>query len=403
MRDLHAPARAPVLRVCELVRLLRTCVEDRVPDVWVAGELSGFKVHASGHCYFRIKDADGQIAAVMFRSAARQVRFRPADGMAVLAHGRVSLYEARGDLQLYVDALELRGVGADQLALAHLRQRLAAEGLFGAERKRPLPAWPRAVGIATALSGAAVHDILTTLRARLPAVRAIVRPVRVQGAGAAAEIATALAELARVPEIDVIIVGRGGGSAQDLWTFNDERVVRAIAASRVPVVSAVGHEIDITLADLVADARAATPTAAATLVVPDARQLRRQLAMRAGALHTAMRTLVRRRGERLQALARLIRDPRRRLMDRRQRVDELNERSCRAVGAVLRAAQGRLAACSERLQALSPLAVLERGYAIARRADGVVVRDATQLAVGDPLDIIFRRGRARVRVETRGD
>lgn len=403
MRTSPAPARAPVLGVSELVRLLRTCVEDRVPAVWVAGEISGFRVHGSGHCYFRLKDDGGQIAAVMFRSAARQVRFRPEDGMAVLAHGRVSLYEARGDLQLYVDALEPRGVGAAQLALEQLRARLADEGLFAPERKRPLPAWPRAVGVVTALTGAAVHDILVTLRARFPAVRVVVRPVRVQGNGAAGEIVAALGDLMHVPAVDVIIVGRGGGSAEDLWAFNEERVARAIAASRVPVVSAVGHEIDVTLADLVADARAATPTAAATLVVPDARQLRHQLAIRAGALATAMRVLVHRRRERFEALARLVRDPRRRLQEQRLRIDELGERSCRAIGTLLRVARTRLGAASERLHALSPLAVLERGYAIARRADGAVVRDAGTLAPGEPLEMIFSRGRARVRVDERGD
>jgi exodeoxyribonuclease VII large subunit len=404
MRDSVATGtRVPVLRVSELNRLLRTCLEADVPAVWVAGEISGLKVHTSGHCYFRLKDADGQIAAVMFRSAARYVRFTPQDGLAVLAHGRVSIYEPRGDLQLYVDALEPRGLGGAQLALEQLKRRLADEGLFAAERKRPLPAWPRRVGVVTARRGAAVHDIVTTLRARLPGVRVVLRPVRVQGDGAGREIADALAELGREPEVDVIIVGRGGGSIEDLWAFNEERVARAIAGAAVPVVSAVGHEIDVTLADLAADCRAATPTAAAAMVVPDARQLAQQLTRHADAMAAALLASLRRRRERVLALARHVRDPRQTLIRQRLRIDELAERGARGVAGTLRAARARLVAAGERLQALSPLAVLERGYAIARRApDGEVVRDAAELAPGDALEVLFRRGTARVHVERIG-
>lgn len=392
--------RVPVLRVSDLNRLLRTCLEAEVPAVWVAGEISNLRVPSSGHSYFRLKDEGGQIAAVMFRSAARQLRFAPEDGMAVLAHGRVSLYEARGDLQLYVDALEPRGVGSAQLALEQLKRRLAEEGLFAVERKRELPRWPRRVGVVTALTGAAVHDIVTTLRGRLRGVRIAVRPVRVQGQQAGGEIVTALADLAAEPGIDVIIVGRGGGSIEDLWAFNEERVARAIAASPVPVVSAVGHEIDVTLADLAADCRAATPTAAATLVVPDGRLLQQQLSRRTEALIGALRLLVRRRRERVAALGRLVRDPRQTLQRQRQRIDELGERGTRAVRAVLRASRAAVAAAGERLHALSPLAVLERGYAIARRVpDGAVVRANAEIAVGDELELVFRAGGARVRVE----
>lgn len=401
MRDSVATGtRVPVLRVSELNRLLRTCLEAAVPEVWVAGEISGLRIHTSGHCYFRLKDAEGQIAAVMFRSAARALRFKPQDGLAVLAHGRVSLYDVRGDLQLYVDALEPRGVGSAQLALEQLKRRLADEGLFAAERKRPLPGWPRRVGVVTALSGAAVHDIVTTLRARLPGVRIVLRPVRVQGELAGGDIVAALADLAQAPAVDVIIVGRGGGSIEDLWAFNEERVARAIAASPVPVVSAVGHEIDVTLADLAADCRAATPTAAAAMVVPDARQTALQLTRRADAMAAALLLSLRRRRERVLALARHVRDPRQTLVRQRLRIDELADRGGRGVAVTLRAAGARLIAATERLQALSPLAVLERGYAIARRADdGRVIRSGAEVAVGDTLEILFRRGAARVRVE----
>jgi exodeoxyribonuclease VII large subunit len=401
MRDpVGIGTRVPVLRVSELNRLLRTCLEADVPEVWVAGEISNLRVPSSGHSYFRLKDEAGQIAAVLFRSAARQLRFAPQDGMAVLAHGRVSVYEARGDLQLYVDALEPRGLGTAQLALEELKRRLAAEGLFAAERKRELPRWPRRVGIVTALTGAAVHDIVITLRGRLPSVRVVVRPVRVQGQQAGADIVAALADLAAEPEVEVIIVGRGGGSIEDLWAFNEERVARAIVASPVPVVSAVGHEIDVTLADLAADCRAATPTAAATLVVPDARQLQQHLTRRAEGLATALRLVLRRRRERLAVVARLLRDPRQMLQRQRLRIDELGERGARAVRAALRGARARAAAAGERLHALSPLAVLERGYAIARRVPGgTVVRAAAEITAGDRLDLVFRAGGARVRVE----
>ena len=353
--------RVPVLRVSELNRLLRTCLEADVPEVWVAGEISNLRVPSSGHCYFRLKDEDGQLAAVMFRSAARQLRVAPKDGLAVLAHGRVSIYEARGDLQLYVDALEPRGLGSAQVALEELKRRLAAEGLFAVERKRELPRWPRRVGVVTALTGAAVHDIVTTLRGRLPGVRIVVCPVRVQGQQAGGEIVTAIGDLAVEPEVDVIIVGRGGGSIEDLWAFNEERVARAIAASPVPVVSAVGHEIDVTLADLAADCRAATPTAAAALVVPDGSQLQHHLTRRAESLAVALRLQLRRRRERVAALGRLLRDPRRTLQRQRLRIDELGERGSRAVRTSLRAARARVVAAAERLHALSPLAVLERG------------------------------------------
>ena len=393
--------RVPVLSVSDLNRLLRASLEADYAEVWVAGEISSLRAPASGHFYFCLKDRRSQIAAVMFRSAQRSLPFRPRDGLEVIAHGRVSLYEARGDLQLYVDTLEPLGVGSVQLALEQLKQRLLAEGLFDAARKRPLPAWPSAVGVVTAFTGAAIRDIVTTLRGRMPHVRVIVRPVRVQGQGAGAEIVAALAELGGVRGVEVVIVGRGGGSVEDLWVFNEERVARAIVASPVPVVSAVGHAIDVTLADLAADCRAATPTAAAALVVPDCAELRRRLRVRQMALVAALSVQLRRQRERVAALARHVRDPRRQLLEQRQGVAALGGRAQRALIGALRVARARLAGDAERLQALSPLAVLERGYTIARREDGVVVRSSAEVAVGDALDLTFRRGGARVRIESK--
>ena len=395
---------AAVLTVSELNRRLRSTLEEGFPSVWVAGEISNLRVPASGHVYFRLKDAGAQIAAVMFRSGAARVPFRPRDGMAVIVRGRVSIYDARGDLQVYVDAMEPQGVGGAQLALQQLKEKLAAEGLFAEERKQPLPAWPRTVGVVTARTGAAIHDIITTLRSRMPAVRILLRPVTVQGKQAGPEIAAALRDLEEDGSAEVIIVGRGGGSVEDLWAFNEERVARAIAACAVPVVSAVGHETDVTLADLVADARAATPTAAAALVVPDGRAAQAHLRRVARSLHIAMGTVVSRHRARLHAVSRQLRDPRARVVAQRLRIDELGERARRAVEAALRLSRERTRRGAESLHALSPLAVLQRGYAIARDPDsGEVVRSAAPLAVDRRLQLLFAAGRAMVRVEETSD
>lgn len=397
---LRLPALATVLTVSQLNQRVRHALESGLSEVWVVGEISNFRVPPSGHCYFCLKDKRNQIAAVMFRSAAQVLPFRPEDGMEVIVRGRVDLYEARGDLQLCVEAMEPRGVGGLQLALEQLKKRLAAEGLFAESRKRPLPFLPRAVGIVTALGGAAIHDVLTVIRARVPGQRVIVRPVRVQGTAAAPDIVQALGELNRVRAVDVIIVGRGGGSLEDLWAFNDERVARAIAASRAPVVSAVGHEIDVTIADLVADRRAATPTAAAALVVPDHRELSVWIAKAGFTLQAAIERQLERHRERLIAQAQHLRDPRRVLKMLQVRIDELSERGLRATLGRIRMAKQQLRGGVERLQALSPLAVLQRGYAIARRmSDGTVVSDAGTISAGDALQLTFAVGQAKVRVE----
>ncbi len=389
-----------ILSVSELNRRLRSTLDEAFPSVWVAGEISNLRSPASGHLYFRLKDDKAQIAAVLFRSSLRRIVFRPRDGMAVLVRGRVSLYDARGDLQIYVEEMEPEGVGSAQLALQQLKEKLAAEGLFAAERKRPLPVWPSTVGVVTALSGAAIHDIVTTLRARMPQVRILVRPVSVQGKQAGGEIASALSDLEAHGRADVIIVGRGGGSIEDLGAFNEERVARAIARCAVPIVSAVGHEIDVTLADLVADLRVATPTAAATAVVPDLRQLRASLARTFDALVVAAESVVTRHRDRLVGIGRRVRDPRERIRAQRLRIDELGERARRAIETIVQLSRERSRRGTERLQALSPLAVLQRGYAIARTvADGTVVRSAEDVAADQHLELLFARGSAKVRVE----
>jgi exodeoxyribonuclease VII large subunit len=396
---LDLSALTTLLTVSQLNQRVRDALDAGLDECWIVGEISNFRVPPSGHFYFSLKDTRSQIAAVMFRSANQLLAFRPEDGMEVIVRGRVGVYEVRGALQLYVEAMEPRGVGALQLALEQLKKRLAAEGLFAETRKRPLPFLPRAVGIVTALNGAAIHDLLVVLRSRMPGLRIVVRPVHVQGKEAPPEIVQAISEIGRVPEVDVLIVGRGGGSLEDLWAFNDERVARAIAASRVPVVSAVGHEIDVTIADLVADRRAPTPTAAAAMVVPDQRELVAWLERMTAGLRSGVLRQVTRQRERLSAQARHLRDPRQVLKALQLRVDELSERALRAMTTRVRSARQQLRGGAERLQALSPLAVLERGYSIARAADGTVIRDAGNLKIGDPLRLTFARGAAAVRVE----
>jgi exodeoxyribonuclease VII large subunit len=437
---------ARVLTVTQLARRLREVLDGAFRPAWVAGELSNVRRAASGHVYFTLKDQQSQLAAVMYRSAAQVLAFNPADGMEVVVLARPSLYLDRGSLQLYVDAMEPRGLGALQLAFEQLKERLAAEGLFAVERKRALPRFPRAVGIVTALDGAAVHDMRTVLRRRWPAARVVIRPVRVQGRVAAPEIAAAIQDLGCAGAVDVMIVGRGGGSLEDLWAFNEEAVVRAIAAAPVPVVSAVGHEVDYTLADFVADARAPTPTAAAALVVPDQAEIAAGLDRAADAMRTALGRRVGTARERLGELERGLGEPRRRLRDVAQRLDELlvaarrglarrtawdrrelatlaarlerggpaaqlargrerlraaGERLGLALTSRLRHARAALAESTSKLEALSPLACLARGYAIVRRGDaaGPVVTDATVLTVGDPVALRFAHGRAWGRIE----
>ncbi len=396
--DLSAPP--TLLTVSQLNQRVRDALDVALDEVWVVGEISNFRVPPSGHFYFSLKDVRSQISGVMFRSANQLLPFRPEDGMEVIVRGRVGLYEVRGNLQLYVEAMEPRGVGGLQLALEQLKKRLAAEGLFAEQRKRPLPFLPRAVGIVTALTGAAIHDLLVVLRSRLPSLHVVIRPVRVQGKEAAPDIVQAIGEVNAVRDVDVIIVGRGGGSLEDLWAFNDERVARAIAASRAPVVSAVGHEIDVTIADLVADRRAPTPTAAAAMVVPDHRDLTLRLDNLALTLRAAVRRQIQHRRDHVAAQARHLRDPRQVLKALQLRIDELSERVFRAMKTRLRLARQQFRGGAERLQALSPLAVLHRGYSIARRVgDGTVVRDAATLRRGETLRLTFARGTAQVRVD----
>ena len=488
--QLKAPVRRVALSVSQLVRLVRETLELNLAEYWVVGEISNARLAPSNHLYFTLKDSRSSISAVMFSSAYRRLRFRVDDGMAVVVRGRVNLYEARGNLQFYAEEMEPRGLGALQLAYEQLKQRLGKEGLFEQSRKRALPMLPLRIGIVTALGGAALRDMLRVLLDRYPNLHVIIRPTLVQGAGAAFDIAEAIGDLNRDARAEVIIAGRGGGSLEDLWAFNEEPVARALARSAIPVVSAVGHEIDYTIADFVADARAPTPTAAAQLVVPVKAELRRRLRDIESTLSGAIRSAVASERRQLGHFEARLRDPRATLRQVRQRLDDLSEQLAEAISSRVRAERGdlrefaarlripaaaareqrlqvgrlamrlaqvmgtrvapsrlafergaarlsesnlralvslrrtrleqlserletiartslgrrrgALAAAAGRLDAVSPLRVLERGYAVVvNPRDGRAVTDAATVAPGDELAIRLKRGRLRARVSGR--
>jgi exodeoxyribonuclease VII large subunit len=439
-------AERAVLTVSQLTERLRAVVEERFPAVWVEGEVSNFRLYGSGHAYFTLKDESAQVRAVLFRNRMRRIRFEPGDGQHLLAFGSLEVYAARGEYQLVVELLEPRGLGALQLAFEQLKTRLAAEGLFAEGRKRPLPRFPRRIGIVTSPSGAAIRDILRIIGRRFEGLSIVIAPARVQGEGAAQEVAAGIADLNALGGVDVIIAGRGGGSLEDLWAFNEEAVARAIAGSKIPVISAVGHEVDVTIADFVADVRAPTPSAAAELVVREKHAVIENLVDLRGRLERAMRRRFAREAERAASLAgrRVLTDPARPLREFERRVDEALRRlqhaaraTLRRVGhrveidtAGLRAAspftrlatgrqrlvhveerlhagmtrtlvhsQHRLGTLVGRLDSLSPLAVLGRGYSLTRTRAGEVVRDATRVGAGDTVEVLLSRGSLECRVE----
>jgi exodeoxyribonuclease VII large subunit len=391
--DLYSTAPDPtarrVLSVSELTGEIKGTLEGRFPAVWVSGEISNFSRPQSGHCYLTLKDEQAQIRAVIWRLAAGQVRFDLHDGLEVICQGYLDVYAPRGSYQLVIQQIEPKGVGALELALRKLRARLAAEGLFEPDRKRALPPFPRRIALVTSPTGAAIRDFLEVLRRRWHGIHVLVVPVRVQGEGAAAEIAAGIELVNRLAHpVDVLVVGRGGGSLEDLWSFNEEIVVRAIYASRVPVVSAVGHEIDVTLSDLVADVRALTPSEAAERVVPAADVVIALLARQQQRLAHALRTRAAMAAAQLDALAgaRPFRRPLDRVQLLARRLDELDARGGRAIARRVEMATSELRAKAGRLESLSPLAVLARGYSLTTRLDdGRVVRSAQDIAVGQHL------------------
>jgi exodeoxyribonuclease VII large subunit len=428
-----------IFTVSELSQEIKNLLEKRFPDVWVTGEVSNFRGATSGHLYFTLKDASAQIRAVCFRNQARYLKFKPQDGISVIARGHLSVYEARGEYQLYVDYLEPAGIGALQLAFEQLKQKLAAEGLFDPARKKPLPVLPRTVGVVTSPTGAVIRDILRVLKRRFRNMNVTLYPVKVQGEGAAEEIVRGIEYFNKHPAADVLIVGRGGGSLEDLWAFNEEIVARAIAGSKIPVISAVGHETDFTIADFVADLRAPTPSAAAEMVVQrkhdfvdELRERARHMsqavrlklseareALTALRLHHVFQTMRTRLGERAQRvdddIVELVRLMRQKLSESRHawleasagivRYDfrrllglkraELDERAVRLqseFARLLAERRNRLVQFDALLNERSPLTILNRGYSITRDAQGRIVRDAAQVSVGDDLSIRVAHG-----------
>jgi exodeoxyribonuclease VII large subunit len=436
-----------VLRPSQLNALARDLLEGSFPQVWVEGEISNFSRPASGHAYFTLKDDRAQVRCALFKPKAQALRFLPRDGLQVLARGRLTLYEARGDYQLVLDHLEEAGEGALRRAFEQLKQKLAAEGLFDAARKRPLPAFPRRLAVITSPRGAAVRDVLSVLGRRFPLLPVDVLPVPVQGDGAAAQILDTLRRAGASGRYDVLLLTRGGGSLEDLWAFNDEALARGIAASPVPVVSAVGHEIDTSLADFAADLRAATPSAAAELLVPERGELLARLRQRHGQLQSLLARMTAARAQRadqaflkLQALrpqlrlergrgrlmalrrrldlalqqplvqrgerlARLLRrldqaHPRRRLQDHGHRLALLGQRLGQAPAQLLRQRRLQLQSLARALASVSPLSTLGRGYAILQGPDGSVLRRADQVRPGDTVSARLSEGRLKLRVES---
>jgi exodeoxyribonuclease VII large subunit len=395
-----------ILSIGELTRAIKGLIEDGFCSVWVSGEVSNLSRPSSGHVYLTLKDAEAQLRTVIWRSVVLRLRYDLREGQEVIARGRLSVYPARGEYQLVVEELEPKGLGALELALRQLKEKLFRLGYFAPERKKPLPRFPRRVALVTSPSGAAVRDILEILARRWPSVEVWVCPVRVQGDGAGDEIAAAIRLVNQLKSADVMIVGRGGGSTEDLWAFNAECVAHAIYASQIPVVTAVGHEIDLTIADMVADCRALTPSEAAERVVPHCEEMLDGLRALQEQIRNLLLGRLERARRRLEDLAqrRSFRLPLEGIREHERRLDEGADRLHRAVRQTLRGARDRLEAQAARLETLSPLNVLGRGYSLTRRqADGIVVRSPDQVQAGERLVTRLQHGQIFSRVEVLED
>ena len=385
-----------VYSVAEITREIKVLLETTIPVIWVEGEISNLKFHSSGHVYFSLKDKDSQLNCVMWRSRKAGLFFTPQDGMKVLALGRVTVYEKRGYYQFDVIKMQPAGIGELQLAFEQLKNRLQEEGLFDEEFKRPIPQYPERIGIATSPTGAAIQDLLNILNRRFPGIEIILKPVRVQGEGAAAEIAAAIDEFNDYGKVDLLIIGRGGGSLEDLWAFNEEVVARAIFRSKIPIISAVGHEIDFSISDFVADLRAPTPSAAAELAVPDRAELLNRVQNYRKTIFEAGVSLIQYQQDRLKNLVgsySFLKIPDL-VRQFQQRLDELIHTMQLTVTHQFNLQSQKLTGLTRRLQALAPESVLKRGYSICyRAADNKVVRDANLLKVADKIRVQFYKGK----------
>jgi exodeoxyribonuclease VII large subunit len=431
------PENSPIYSVTDLTRMIKIHLEQEFPLIWVSGEVSNLRNPYSGHCYFTLKDQHSQIRVVIFRSNFQALRLKPTDSLKIICRGQLTVYEPRGEYQLIVDYLEPLGMGALAQAFEQLKNRLAAEGLFNPDHKRPIPFLPRRLAVVTSPSGAAIRDFLQILHRRFPNIEVLLYPVRVQGLGAAEEIAAAIDYLNTRPDLEVIILTRGGGSIEDLWAFNEEMVARAIFHSTIPIISAVGHEIDFTIADFAADLRAPTPSAAAELVVPRIEDLQLQVQRLTRTMCQSFLSRLQQSKERLRLLKARLGDPRRRVDDLRLRLDDrldqlqrLWENIYGKAGAGLKLAAARLSLLNvrrrssqhrllleqhcrqlrqmyawkfherrrllehlqDRLGHLNPTAVLARGYAIAVTPDGLIVRDSQQIEVGADITLQLHKG-----------
>jgi exodeoxyribonuclease VII large subunit len=394
---------APSWSVTDLTRYLRQILENdpQLQDLWVLGEVSNFSRPSSGHVYFTLKDEASALRCVMWRTAVIRQAFMPREGDAVEVHGSLGIYEVNGTCQLYADLIRPTGEGILYQEFLRLKARLEAEGLFDPGRKRPIPPWPRRIGVVTSPTGAALRDMLNTIRRRYPLVEVVLAPTAVQGDEAPAGIVSSLKALNRLVAPDVILLARGGGSIEDLWAFNDERVARAIVASRAPVISGIGHETDFTIADFAADLRAPTPTAAAELATPhqaDLRQAVQDFRQRLERAASASLALPRWKLNEMERRL-LVASPAAQLRSDRQRLDELSHSSQVAVLHALRLQRERLLGLAQRLDGLNPQSVLRRGYAIVERTDGVLVQSTSQVSPGDPLNVQVSDGSFTVRVE----
>ena len=385
-----------VFSVTEVNQYIKQVI-DSVPlleGLLIRGELSNYKIYPSGHHYFTLKDGESAIRCVMFRGSAGRLRFRPENGMRVIAAGRISVYPRDGAYQLYCTSLSADGIGDLYVAFEQLKEQLDREGLFDPAHKKPLPLYPQRIAIITSSAGAAVHDMIRILRRRYPIAKVLLLPVRVQGVEAPPEIVGAIRYANRWQLADVLIVGRGGGSIEDLWAFNDERVARAIYASDIPVISAVGHEPDVTISDFVADRRASTPSNAAEIAVPDQEELRNRLDSVRQAMAQAVRKTLEKADGQWRALAakRVLTDPMAFLDDRRMQLDSVQQRLGLTAHRQMSARQQQFAALAASLDALSPLKVLSRGYAMAQAADGAVLRTSRQVKEGDRIRVRLGQG-----------